>query len=142
HQPVRRWPRRRPDRDGRAPLVSGRAGPLARAGRTVQRRSDARGVMSAWDAVPIALLLIKLLLIAISLVFFASGIDDAFVDVVFAVRAMRRWLFVDPRARPLTVDDLVSKDEQPIAIMIPAWHEADVIRRMLLNAVSTIAYAN
>ena len=40
------------------------------------------------------------------------------------------------------MDDLAANPEQPIAIMVPAWREADVIRRMLLNAVSTIAYTN
>ena len=77
--------------------------------------------MSAWDAVPIVLLLIKLLLVVISVVFFVSGIDDCFIDLAFAARAAYRRLFVAPRVRPLTRDDLLDNAEQPIAIMIPAW---------------------
>src|SRR5437763_1461552 len=98
--------------------------------------------MSASDVVPIVLLLIKLLVIGISLIFFVSGIDDCFIDVVFVVRGLYRRFVVAPRVRPLTWDDLLASPEKRIAVMIPAWHEADVIRRMLLNAVSTIAYTN
>src|SRR5437868_2086957 len=115
---------------------------MAPAGRGVRRRTDRARGMSAWDAVPVVLLLIKLLLVVISIVFLVSGIDDCFIDVAFAVRAAYRRLFIAPGVRPLTWDDLLGNPEQPIAIMIPAWREADVIRRMLLNAVSSIVYTN
>src|SRR5438105_5453201 len=98
--------------------------------------------MTAWDAVPVVLLLVKLLLVFISLVFLISGLDDCCIDLLFAMRALYRRLFVDPYIRPLTATDLETNGEQAIAVMIPAWHEADVIRRMLLNALSTLEYSN
>src|SRR5439155_4136742 len=83
----------------------------------------------------------KLLLVGISIVFLISGIDDCCIDLVFAIRALYRRRFVDPYVRPLTATALETNREQAIAVMIPAWHEADVIRRMLLNALSTIEYS-
>ena len=80
--------------------------------------------MSAWDAVPFVLLLIKLLLVGVSIVFFVSGIDDCFVDLVFAARALYRRCAIASTVRPLTWDDLLANAEKPIAVTVPAWREA------------------
>ena len=48
--------------------------------------------MTAWDAVPFVLLLVKLLLVGISIVFLISGLDDCCIDLVFAIRALYRRL--------------------------------------------------
>jgi adsorption protein B len=75
-------------------------------------------------------------------IFFVSGIDDTFIDLVFLVRGMYRRLFVLPHHPALTREQLDTKPEQPIAIMIPAWHESDVIRRMLDVLVGRIEYTD
>jgi len=87
--------------------------------------------MNAWDVIPPMLIGVKVLLIVVTVIFFVSGIDDTFIDLAFLVRGIYRRLYVLPHHPPLTRAQLDTKPEQPIAIMIPAWHEADVIRHML-----------
>lgn len=69
-----------------------------------------------------------------------SSIDDLFVDAWYWVRRVYRRIVVEPYIRPLAATALYEKDEQPIAIIIPAWHEADVIAAMIENAVSVLDY--
>lgn len=46
------------------------------------------------------------------------------------------------RYRPLTEAQLREKSEQPIAIMVPAWLEYDVIAKMIENMVNVLDYRN
>jgi bacteriophage N4 adsorption protein B len=98
--------------------------------------------MNVWDAIPPILIGVKILLIVVTVIFFVSGIDDTFIDLVFLVRGVYRRLFVLPHHPALTRAQLDTKPEQPIAIMIPAWHESDVIRRMLDALVGGIEYTD
>jgi len=50
-----------------------------------------------------------------------------------------RGLF-DDEGGPLMVDDLRKKPAQRIALMVPAWHEAGVIRQMLESNLRTLDY--
>ncbi|SDV46542.1 glycosyl transferase family protein [Chitinasiproducens palmae] len=77
-----------------------------------------------------------------ALVILISSIDDVFIDVYFWVREVWRSLTVKRRYPSLTVAQLMERDEQPIAIMIPAWHEYDVIAAMVENMVETLDYEN
>lgn len=96
--------------------------------------------MNLWDVVPFLLIGVKLILIVVSVVFFVSGLDDLFIDVLFLVRRLYRYFRVRPWITPLTLEVLRRKPEQPVAVLIPAWHEAGVIGRMLINALRTIEY--
>jgi adsorption protein B len=96
--------------------------------------------MNAWDVIPPMLIGVKVLLIVVTVIFFMSGIDDTFIDLAFLVRGIYRRLYVLPHHPPLTRAQLDTKPEQPIAIMIPAWHEADVIRHMLEALVGRVDY--
>lgn len=78
----------------------------------------------------------------VAVIFLISGIDDVFVDLCYLVRGVWRKLFVLPRYPRVTESALEAKPEQHIAILIPAWNEGAVIRRMLLNAVGTFHYEN
>ncbi len=69
-----------------------------------------------------------------------SGLDDLFIDIYYWVREAWRALTVRRRYAPLTAAQLRERPEQPMAIMIPAWHEYDVIAPMLANMVSTLEY--
>ena len=40
--------------------------------------------------------------------------------------------------RPLTEEQLLQVSEQPIAVLIPAWDEAPVIRHMLENTLRAL----
>ena len=45
-------------------------------------------------------------------------------------------------AQPSRVDDLQHRPEQPLAVMVPAWLEYDVIAMMIENVVTTLDYRN
>lgn len=70
---------------------------------------------------------------------FLSGLDDVFVDMyywfhhLFARKKFNKYRY-DPPEKIHTIP------EKPIAIFIPAWHEYDVIDKMLMNACMTIQY--
>lgn len=60
-----------------------------------------------------------------------SGIDDTFVDSLFHLRNIRRrWTVYRHRPR-FTVGRLIPGPHRPIAILVPAWKEQDVIAPML-----------
>ena len=96
--------------------------------------------MNLWEVVPFLLIGVKLILIVVTVLFFVSGLDDLFIDVLFLVRRLYRYFRVRPWITPLTLEVLRRKREQPVAVLIPAWHEAGVIGRMLENALRTIEY--
>jgi adsorption protein B len=94
------------------------------------------------DALAIVLLCTKALLALVGVVFLVSGSDDLFIDLYHLARATYRRLFVVRNAAPLSVDRLCDKPEQPIAVMLPAWDESAVIRRMLEANLERICYRN
>lgn len=83
-----------------------------------------------------------LLLGFILVMFLLSGVDDLFIDVNFIWRSLFRRLFVTPKHKRLSVDELRAVPEQPIAVMVPAWDESVVIRRMLENTLGILEYSN
>jgi bacteriophage N4 adsorption protein B len=98
--------------------------------------------MSLEDLLPYFLVFVKLLLVVVSIVFLVSGLDDLFIDAYYIVRSIYRRLFVARKYQPLTAEHLLQPIEQPIAVMIPAWDESAVVRRMLENTVQTVNYSN
>jgi bacteriophage N4 adsorption protein B len=85
--------------------------------------------------------------LVLATVFLASAIlllsiDDLFVDAWFWCRELYRRLTVWRVHRPLTANQLYERDEQPLAIMIPAWLEQAVIAPMIENMVMTLDYKN
>jgi hypothetical protein len=84
--------------------------------------------------------LIGLLTLIVALVILVSGLDDLFIDTCYWVRRCYRFLFFRHVYRPPTLEQLTAKPEQSIAIMIPAWHESDVIVNMLETNVKLIQY--
>lgn len=71
-----------------------------------------------------------------------SSLDDLFIDLWYWVREIRRSFTVKRKYKPLTATQLRAVPEQPLAIMVPAWLEYDVIALMLENMVSTLEYKN
>jgi adsorption protein B len=78
----------------------------------------------------------------LALVILASSIDDLFIDAWFWIRRVVRWWTLERtgKLRPLTPEQLHAKPEQPIAIMVPAWKESDVIAAMVENMVQVLDY--
>ncbi|WP_250494242.1 glycosyl transferase family protein [Caballeronia sp. GAWG1-1] len=69
-----------------------------------------------------------------------SSLDDLFIDIWFWTRKFWRRVTVERRYAPLTVEQLYARDEQPIAIMVPAWQEHDVIAPMIEDLVRVLDY--
>jgi len=84
----------------------------------------------------------KVLLYGVAVVFLVSGLDDLFIDLYFGIRSLYRRLFILPKHPPLTEEQLLQVTEQPIAVLIPAWDESAVIRRMLENTLRILNYTN
>jgi len=78
--------------------------------------------------------------IVLVVAFTIGGANDLFVDLYYWGRQLYRWLFKRHLIKPLTLDQLLSVEEKPVAMMLPAWHEAGVIKNMLLNTINSIDY--
>jgi adsorption protein B len=76
----------------------------------------------------------------VAVVVLISSIDDLFIDVRYWVREIWRKLKIWPRYKALTPEQLRAVPEKPIAIMVPAWQEYDVIASMIENMVATLEY--
>lgn len=87
-------------------------------------------------------LITQLLLVFTVVLFTVSGLDDLLIDVYYACRQIYVALWVRPRHPRLEAAQLQTVPEQPIAILVPAWQEADVIEQMLENTVRTLDYSN
>ena len=83
---------------------------------------------------------LEILTAVVSVVILISSIDDLFVDTWYWVREVYRGLTVRRKYKRLTAAELRAHPEQPMAIMVPAWLEYDVIAPMLANMVSTLEY--
>ncbi len=90
----------------------------------------------------VILVVAQILLGLSGIVFFLSGIDDLFIDLNFLIRVSFRKLFVLPKHKRLSTEELRAAPERPIAIMVPAWDESAVIRQMLQNTLRTLEYSN
>jgi len=86
--------------------------------------------------------LFVLLNVLVAVSFLLSGIDDLFVDLYYWLRRLYRTLFLRHQIRRVKEADLASIPEKWAAIWIPAWHEQDVIDKMLLNTLDSLNYHN
>jgi adsorption protein B len=98
--------------------------------------------MESLDLFAVLLVCAKILMTVVGIVFFISGVDDLFIDLIFIVRSAYRKWFVLPKHPALSEDRLMAQAEQHVAVMIPAWDESAVIRPMLENTLRSISYGN
>ena len=87
---------------------------------------------------------LEVLAIILTLVIFVSSVDDLFIDCWYWVRRILRQARVEKSAqyRRLTVEQLRDREEQPMALMVPAWQESDVIAAMIQNMVDCLLYTS
>ena len=83
---------------------------------------------------------LEVLIGIVSLIILVSSIDDLFIDAWYWTRRIWRSATVWRTHTPLEASQILARPEQPIAIMIPAWLEYDVIAPMLENMVNTLDY--
>ena len=98
--------------------------------------------MSSVDLITLGLLALQAGFVLMMIVYLISGLDDLFVDLLFFVMKAVAWLGSNPRRHHPSLEEMAEKPEQPFALMFPAWQEADVIRRALLNTIGNIDYRN
>ncbi len=78
---------------------------------------------------------LALLIFLLAVVYFISGLDDLFVDVIAHLWRLR------PRSLDASaLERLTEAREKRIAIIIPAWNEGEIIDRMLFGNLSRINY--
>jgi adsorption protein B len=82
------------------------------------------------------------LLAPLSAALLVSGLDDLFVDAVWAWAWLKARLWPAPSLFPPGKRQLEAARQAPIAIFIPLWREHEVIARMLEHNLASIRYAN
>ena len=85
---------------------------------------------------------LEVLAATVALLIFISSVDDLFIDIWYWTRRIFRSVTADRQYPHLTAAQIREKSEQPIAIMVPAWHEYDVIAAMVENMVEVMEYQN
>lgn len=78
----------------------------------------------------------------VAVIILISSVDDLFIDAWYWVREIYRKLRVRRNHQPLTAEQIRERPEQPLAIMVPAWEEHEVIASMLDHLVQTLEYRN
>jgi bacteriophage N4 adsorption protein B len=74
--------------------------------------------------------------------FLVSGIDDFFIDGFYWIRLFYRKIFLRRTIRPIRQQVLSAMPEKWTAIWIPAWHEGEVIDKMVTHTIESMNYKN
>jgi adsorption protein B len=82
------------------------------------------------------------LMLFTAFVILLSSLDDLFIDLCYWTRRFYRRLFVTNRYPSVRAEDLRTLPEKPIAVMVPAWQESDVIASMIESNIQFIDYHN
>jgi len=85
---------------------------------------------------------LKFIAVTLAVLILISGLDDVIIDVVYWLRRAWRAATVYRAHDRLDYLALYKPPEKPLAIMVPAWHETDVIGRMADLAANTLDYEN
>ena len=81
------------------------------------------------------------LIVATAFVILVSGLDDLVIDTVFWAGEFKRRVIQHQPRPTLSADALRAREERWFAIMVPAWHESDVIANMIENTLETLDYS-
>lgn len=84
--------------------------------------------------------LLEVVICIVAILLLMSAVDDLFVDAWYWTRRVYRRLTRSRTYRPVTQEQLEQRPEQPLAIMVPAWLEYDVIAPMIENMVKVLSY--
>jgi adsorption protein B len=82
----------------------------------------------------------EILTYSVTVVILIASIDDFFVDCWYWLREPYRWYWITAQHPALKVEAFEAKIERPIAIMVPAWQEHDVIQAMLRTNYKSLRY--
>jgi len=98
--------------------------------------------MLSTDIPVLLLLLAQLFFVIATLIFAISAIDDLLIDAYFYPRLLFRKLRGKNHVENPSIEQLLEKPEQPLALMLPAWQESDVLFGAVANLIKTIDYKN
>ncbi len=99
-------------------------------------------IFSVEDTFPYFLVATKALIVAVSVIFLVSGLDDLFIDLCYMGKRLFRRFTACSSDIALDEARVMRAPEKPLAVMIPAWDESAVIRPMLENTLRTLRYGN
>jgi len=94
----------------------------------------------AIQAAALGFLIVRELLTLAAVGLALSGIDDLFIDAVYFARRLARWIAVRPNHPHIAVEALGSDDPGWMAVLIPAWDEAEVIGATLSGLTRAYDY--
>jgi adsorption protein B len=79
--------------------------------------------------------------VVVAIVLLVSGMDDLWLDMYYWYHRIFRKEKIEGHRRE-DPERLREEPEKSIALFVPAWHEEEVIDKMLLNACQTLNYSN
>lgn len=94
------------------------------------------------DALSLYFFILKIITPSVVIVIFISSIDDALIDAIYLTRRVIRAIFIYRKHPRWDVTNTKPVSEQPLALMIAAWDEGEVIDHMLRHLINTYAYKN
>ncbi len=85
---------------------------------------------------------LEVIAVIVAVVILISSLDDLFIDLWYWIRRLWRAISVKRTSQyaRLSARQLRERSEQPLAIMVPAWKEYDVIASMVQNLVEVMEY--
>jgi adsorption protein B len=81
------------------------------------------------------------MLVPLAFAILISGLDDLAIDAAWAISWLRGKWKPEARMFPPGPRQLESAPQRSIAIMVPLWHEHEVIERMLEHNLASIRYS-
>jgi bacteriophage N4 adsorption protein B len=82
------------------------------------------------------------MLVPLAFAILVSGLDDLAIDAAWAFFWLRGKWKPEARMFPPGPRQLESAPQRPIAILVPLWHEQEVIGRMLEHNLASIRYSS
>ncbi len=88
------------------------------------------------DSLALLLFVLHQILPLVAMLMALSGLDDLFVDLAYVYRRIWRYFQYYRHQPRMTAQQLSDVPVRPIAVMIPAWDESDVIESMLRSTTT------
>ena len=96
----------------------------------------------ATDLPSFVLLVGQLFLVVAAVIFALSSLDDLFIDIYFFMRYLYKKIWITPVHGKFNLKVLSETPEEPLALMLPAWKEAEVLDSAVTNLIATLDYHN
>jgi len=88
------------------------------------------------------LYVLRFIAVTLMVLMLIFALDDVFVDLYYWSRKAWRAIFVYRKRAVFDEKDLLKIKEKPLAIMVPAWQEVDVVAKMAEFTAAELDYEN